>query len=220
MRALLLVPRRHVFVGGTFLLSVLLYVDRICISAAKEPVVRDLGLSDREMGWVLSAFALGYALFQTPAGWLADRFGPRRILAAVVVFWSLFTGLTAAAASLATLLLYRFLFGAGEAGAYPGCARAVFSWIPMAERGLVQGINFSGSRVGGALALVLMPWMVEALGWRASFVVLSLVGCVWAAGWWLWFRDEPREHPHISREELSLRVLLSFSVLTPPSLTR
>src|SRR5574341_888027 len=197
------IPRRYVFVAGTFLLSVLLYVDRVCISAAEKPVARDLGLTDRQMGWVLSAFALGYALFQMPAGLLADRFGPRRVLTAVVVFWSIFTGLTATAVNHATLLLYRVHFGAGEAGAYPGCARAVFSWIPLAGRGLVQGINFPGSRLGGAIALPLVTWMIGALGWRATFVALTLVGFVWAAGWFLWFRDDPAEHPRIAEGELA-----------------
>ena len=120
-------PKRYWFVVGTFLLAMLLYVDRACISAAKSDVQSDLGLSDKQMGWVMSAFALGYALSQTPSGILADRFGPRRILTAVVACWSLFTGLTAAAASYASLWVYRLLFGVGEAGAFPGCARAIFS---------------------------------------------------------------------------------------------
>ena len=143
------IPKRFLLILGTFLLSVLLYVDRVCISAAEGPITSDLGLSETEFGWVMSAFALGYALCQTPGGWLADRFGPRRILTAVVTFWSIFTGLTAAAFNFVSMLVARFLFGAGEAGAFPGISRAVFSWVPMAERGIVQGINFSGSRLGG-----------------------------------------------------------------------
>jgi ACS family glucarate transporter-like MFS transporter len=154
------------------------------------------------MGVVFGAFALGYALCQTPAGLLADRFGPRLVLTAVVSFWSLFTGLTAAARGFFSLVVVRFLFGTGEAGAFPGCARAVFSWIPMGERGLVQGINFSGSRLGAALAVPGVAWMVSVLGWRASFVVLASVGFVWAVVWYLWFRDDPREHPRITAREL------------------
>jgi len=137
---------------ATFCLWLLLYVDRVGISAAQESIALDLQLSEQQMGWVLSAFALGYALCQAPAGWLADRFGPRLILSMVVVFWSAFTGLTAVASGLAMLLIVRFLFGAGEAGAFPGMARAAYSWIPMHERGIVQGISFSGSRIGAALA--------------------------------------------------------------------
>jgi ACS family glucarate transporter-like MFS transporter len=195
-------PRRYQVVILTFLLSILLYVDRVCISAAKGPVAASLGFTDTQMGWVLSAFALGYALFQTPSGLLADRLGPRRVLAAVVTFWSIFTGLTALAWNYLSMLLIRFLFGVGEAGAFPGMARAVFSWMPMTERGRVQGINFSGSRLGAAFALPGVAWMIEALGWRSTFLVLCLVGFAWAAVWYLWFRDEPSQHRSISREEL------------------
>jgi len=197
-----LIPKRFLLVLGTFLLSVLLYVDRVCISTAKEPISRDLNLSEVEFGLAMSIFALGYALFQTPGGWLADRLGPRRVLTAVVVFWSIFTGLTAAAYRLSVLLVTRFLFGAGEAGAFPGIARATFSWIPMAERGIVQGINFSGSRLGAALAMPLVGGMIATIGWRTSFVILMLVGFAWAVFWFFWFRNDPTEHPRIGQEEL------------------
>lgn len=197
-----MIPKRYLLVFGTFLLSVLLYVDRICISAAKEPITEDLGLTDEQFGWALSAFALGYALCQAPSGWLADRFGPRRVLSAVVTFWSIFTGLTGAAWSYVSLLVTRLLFGAGEAGAFPGIARATFSWIPMAERGIVQGINFSASRLGGAAALWAMPLLIGRLGWRESFLVLMVIGFVWAVFWYVWFRDDPTEHPRIGSGEL------------------
>lgn len=195
-------PQRALFVSGTFLLAVLLYVDRICISTAKDGITHDLGLTDKQFGWVLSAFALGYALFQTPCGWLADKFGPRRILTAVVTLWSLFTGLTGWMMGYISMLVVRFLFGAGEAGGYPCMARAVYSWVPMKERGIVTGINFSGGRIGGAIALVLVPWMIEAMGWRSMFHVLMGVGVVWAVAWYAWFRDDPAEHPSISKEEM------------------
>lgn len=192
---------RHLLILGTFLLSVLLYVDRVCMSAAKGAVASDLELDDRRMGWVFSAFSLGYALFQTPAGALADRFGPRRVLTAVVACWSLFTALTATASRLGSLLLMRFLFGVGEAGAFPGVARATYAWLPLAERGLAQGINFSASRLGAALAMPGVAWMVGALGWRTSFVALGGVGFVWAVAWYAWFRDEPAVHPGIDPHE-------------------
>lgn len=197
------IPRRALVVCGTFLLAFLLDVDRVCISTAKAPIVAELGLTDAQFGWVLSAFAFGYALLQTPSGALADRHGARRILAAVVTFWSIFTGLTAVAWSFGSMLVVRFLFGAGEAGAFPGMARAVYSWIPVAERGLVKGINFSASRLGAAVTMPLLPWMIATLGWKESFVVLMLVGFGWAAAWWFWFRDEPAEHRGISPAELA-----------------
>lgn len=196
------IPKRVLLISGTFCLTVLLYVDRICISAAKEPIVRDLSLTDTQMGWVLSAFALGYALFQTPGGFLSDQFGPRIVLSSVVVFWSAFTGLTAAARGFVTLLVARFLFGAGEAGAFPGLARAVYSWIPMSERGIMQAINFSGTRIGAAVAFPAIAWLIGVMGWRPTFVVLMAVGFVWAIFWYRWFRDDPTEHKTISPEEV------------------
>lgn len=196
-----MIPSRYFMVMGTFLLALLLYIDRICISVAKEPIAKDLGLSDTAMGWVLSAFALGYAAFQTPGGLMSDKFGPRRILTAIVSFWSVCTALTGAAFNLVTLLIVRFLFGAGEAGAFPGIARAVYSWIPMKERGIVNGINFSGSRLGAAFALPLVAWMITSLGWRVSFYILGGIGIGWAVAWYVLFRDRPEDHPAISEAE-------------------
>ena len=199
-----MIPRRALVVVATFLLAFLLYVDRVCISTAKGPIVAELKLTDAQFGWVLSAFAFGYALLQTPSGILADRLGARRVLAAIVTGWSIFTGLTALSWNFVSLLVVRFCFGAGEAGAFPGMARAVFSWIPLRERGLVKGINFSASRLGAAVTMPLLPLLIDALGWKSSFVVLMLVGFVWAAAWWLWFRDDPATHPAISRAELDV----------------
>jgi MFS transporter, ACS family, glucarate transporter len=195
------IPRRYLMIMGTFLLSLLLYIDRICISVAKEPIAGSLGFSELEMGWILSVFALGYALFQTPSGIFADRFGPRVILTAVVSFWSFFTLLTGLAWNFISMIVIRFLFGAGEAGAFPGIARAVYSWIPVSERGITQGINFSGSRLGAAFALPMVAWLIQVTGWRASFFILGLIGFLWAFAWYAWFRNDPLEHPGISAGE-------------------
>ena len=196
------IPKRYLFVFGTFLLSVLLYIDRVCISIAKEPMASELHLTDKQMGWVLSSFALGYALFQVPSGILADRFGPRRILTLIVTFWSIFTSLTGLAWNYFSALSFRFLFGIGEAGAFPGIARSVYSWIPLKERGLVTGINFSGSRLGAAFTLPAVAWIVSTFGWRTSFVILGVIGLLWAIFWYFWFRDDPTEKSNISQEEL------------------
>ncbi|HOW65204.1 MAG TPA: MFS transporter [Candidatus Paceibacterota bacterium] len=195
-------PLRYLLVLAAFALMVLLYVDRACISVAKGDVARDLGLSNTQMGWVFGAFSLGYALCQTPAGMLADRLGPRRVLAVIVAFWSAFTGLTALAWSFSSMLATRFLFGCGEAGALPGVARAVYSWIPLRERGLVQGVSFSGMRFGAAATMPLLGWMIGTLGWRPSFLILMVTGLVWSAVWFLWFRDDPTQKQGISRQEL------------------
>jgi MFS transporter, ACS family, glucarate transporter len=197
-----MIPKRCLLVFGTFLLSLLLYVDRTCISTAKDAVTRDLDLSTEQWSWVLASFAFGYALFQTPGGALADRLGGRMVLTVVVTVWSIFTGLTAAAWNLGSLLVVRFLFGVGEAGAFPGVARVVYSWIPVKERGLVKGLNFSGSRIGAALAMPGIAWLIQQLGWKQSFVVLMLVGFAWALFWWLWFRDDPAEHSGLAKAEL------------------
>jgi ACS family glucarate transporter-like MFS transporter len=195
-------PTRYTLIFTTFLLSMLLYVDRVCISTAKVQVAEELQFTEQQMGWVFSAFALGYALFQAPTGMLADRFGARLVLAGVVCFWSLFTAGTGLVQGLIAMLAVRFLFGAGEAGCYPACARAIYSWLPMSERGLAQGLNFSGSRLGAAVAFVAVPWMIDRYGWRETFYILGAIGVVWAAFWLWWFRDEPESHPRISPAEL------------------
>lgn len=197
-------PQRYLLIFGTFLLSALLYVDRACISAAKDPIWADLGFNDTQWGWIMGAFSLGYAICQTPAGLLADRYGPRRLLTSVVAFWSIFTCLTGAAWNFASMLVARFLFGAGEAGAFPGCARAYYSWLPHSERGLAQGINFSGSRLGAALAMPLVAWMIGQIGWRPTFIVLGGIGFAWALFWYVWFRDEPSGHSRVSDAEREL----------------
>ncbi|GAA4399776.1 MFS transporter [Nibrella viscosa] len=192
---------RYIIILGTFLLALLLYIDRICISVAKGPIVGDLNLTDTQMGWVLSGFALGYALLQASAGRLVDQLGPRRVLAGIVTFWSALTALTGLCWNFVSLLVVRFLFGAGEAGAFPGMARATFSWIPMQERGVVTGINFSGSRLGAAFALPAVAWLIQVQGWRLAFAVLGGIGLIWAVAWWLVFRDEPEQHSALSEPE-------------------
>jgi len=197
-----MIPRRFLLVTGTFLLYILLYVDRACISTARDDITRDFHLSDEQWSWVLASFAFGYALFQTPSGIMADRLGGRVVLTMVVTAWSAFTGLTAVAWSFVSLIIIRFLFGVGEAGALPGVARVIYSWIPVKERGLVKGINFSGSRIGAAIAMPGIAWLISQLGWKLSFVVLMLVGFAWAAFWLLWFRDEPKQQRGITKNEL------------------
>ncbi len=197
-------PVRYRLIGLTFALSMLLYVDRVAISTARGPITSELGLSDTQFGWVLSAFALGYALLQAPAGLIADRYGARFALTSVVALWSVFTALTGVARGYVALLVYRFLFGAGEAGAYPTCARAFYNWLPVDERGLAQGINFSGARLGAAFALPAVAWLVGAAGWRTSFYLLGAAGVGYAALWWWWFRDLPDEHSAVSAAERTL----------------
>lgn len=188
-----------------FLHTVNTYMDRVCISAAKGAMQSDIsGLDDQMMGYVFGIFAIGYALFQIPAGWFSDRAGPRHALTIVVIIWSVFTALTGAVFTAISLLVVRFLFGVGEAGAYPGATRALYSWLPAKERGLGQGIFHSGARVGAAASLVLMPALIGWIGWRWTFVANAVLGLIWGAVWWKWYRNEPSEHPKVNDAEADL----------------
>ena len=184
---------RYLVVAALFLLSLITYIDRAAISSAKGPMAADLGLSDAQMGAVFSAFALGYAAAQIPCGWFADRVGPRRALALLVVLWSLLTALTGAMTRLGPLLAVRLLFGVAEAGAYPGAARVFYSWLPAGERGIANGILFSGGLLGAAFAFPVYAWLLDQYDWRGAFYVLGVPGLIWAACWMIWFRDAPRE---------------------------
>lgn len=210
---------RYGVVAALFVLSMITYIDRACISTAKDPIARDLGFSDAQMGLVFSAFALGYALAQIPSGWLADRYGPRLALAAVVAGWSALTALTGAAWSLTSMVVIRFLFGVGEAGAFPGSARAFVNWLPVGERGMANGVLFSGSRIGAALAFPLLVAMVERWGWRGSFVVLGALGVGWAGLWLWWFRDHPEPRlpvaPAAAGQAIGLREVFRTTAFVP-----
>ena len=186
-----------------FLLAVVTYLDRICISAAAPSIMRDLGLSIEQMSIVFSAFTLAYSIFEVPSGWLGDMRGPRRVLTRIVLWWSGFTMLTGGAAGFRSLLTIRFLFGAGEAGAFPNLVRAFSAWFPRSERGQANGVLFLGSRVGGMLSTPIALLLINRIGWRASFVAFGVLGIAWAATWYAWFRDHPSDHAGVNAEELA-----------------
>ncbi len=160
------------------------------------------GLDEQMMGYAFGIFAVGYALFQIPAGWFSDRAGPRRALTIVVVIWSIFTAMSGMVYSAISLLIVRFLFGVGEAGAYPGATRALYSWLPAKERGIGQGIFHSGARVGAAASLVVMPIVIQSIGWRMTFVANAILGLLWGVVWWFWYRDRPQDHPSVNHQEV------------------
>jgi ACS family glucarate transporter-like MFS transporter len=195
---------RYGVIGLALGLAMVTYLDRACIATLAPDIMRDLQLSKEQMSWVYSAFALAYALFEIPTAWWADRRGTRSVLTRIVLWWSAFTMATAAAFSFVTLLVIRFLFGLGEAGAWPCVARTFSQWVPLAQRGRVQGIFFSGAHLAGGLtpliALALSGW----LGWRMVFVVFGLLGLGWAAVWHTWFRDTPSLHPATNQAERTL----------------
>ncbi len=195
-------PIRFLLIVGAFMVSVLMWADRACISAAKDDIARDLGFSDRQMGWVIASFSLGYALFQLPSGRLADHFGPRRVLTAVCLAWSILTALTGVVRGLFPMVLLRFLFGVGEAGGYPTLARAFYNWLPVGERGIANAISLSGGRLGAAVAMPLVVWIMQSAGgWQYAFFVFGFAGIGLAIAWYLLFRDTPETHFAVSKSE-------------------
>jgi sugar phosphate permease len=184
-------------------LSILTYLDRVCISVAGPRIQSELSLSPQDWGFVTGAFAIAYALFEIPSGYLGDRFGARAMLARIVLWWSVFTTLTGFASRLWSLVFVRFFFGAGEAGAYPTASTSIFRWFPAAERGRAFGVVWLSSQVGGAIAPLLIVPIQMHFGWRASFYVFGIFGIMWAAGWWRWYRNRPEEMDGITELELT-----------------
>lgn len=182
-------------------LAAITYLDRVCISILAPKIMRDLRLTDIQMSYAFSAFTLSYAIFEIPTAWWADRIGSRRVLTRIVLWWSAFTMATASAFNYGALLLVRFLFGIGEAGAWPNAARVFTRWIPARERGRVQGIFFAGAHLSGGLTPILVAYLASFLPWRAIFLIFGCVGFLWALLWYWWFRDEPRDHAAVSVDE-------------------
>jgi MFS transporter, ACS family, glucarate transporter len=195
---------RYRVVAALVALAGVTYLDRVCISILALSIMRDLALTQIEMGYVFSAFTLAYAIFEIPTAWWADRVGSRPVLTRIVLWWSGFTMLTGAAFSFSSLLAVRFLFGAGEAGAWPNAARVFSRWVPARERGRVQGVFFAGAHLAGGLTPALVAWVATFLPWRLVFFLLGFVGLAWAFFWYRWFRDEPADHPSTSAAERSL----------------
>ncbi|MEO8604373.1 MAG: MFS transporter [bacterium] len=195
---------RQRVLGFTLAVTAIAYLDRVCISMAAPAMKADLGISDVEMGWVFSAFTFAYALFEVPSGWLADRFGARLMLTRIVVWWSALTAATGAAAGFTSLLAIRFLFGVGEAGAFPSMARTYARWLPERERGRAFGLTLMAGALGGALTQPLVVALLGWMHWRHTFVLFGAVGLVWAVAWFWWFRDDPHDHAAVNAAELRL----------------
>lgn len=192
-----------------FILSAVSYLDRVNISIAGGSIAEAYHLSDVQLGKVFSAMLVGYALFQTVGGRLADRFGPRRVLAGGVAWWGIFTALTALvpaniAGAVLVFVVVRFLLGAGEAVIYPSANQFIARWIPTAERGVANGWIFAGVGAGAGLTPLLITQIMVRYGWRSSFWVCSLIGFAAGAVWFLSARDTPAEHPSVSASELTL----------------
>jgi ACS family glucarate transporter-like MFS transporter len=184
---------RRGVVGLLMLLFAITYLDRVCISVAGPRMQEDLGIDPVGWGWVTGMFTLAYCLFEIPTGMMGDRIGPRRVLTRIVVWWSAFTVLTGTMTSYYPLLITRFLFGAGEAGAFPNASIVVARWFPPRQRATMSGVNLMASQIGGAIAPLLVLPIQMRYGWRMSFYVFGVTGLLWAAVWYWWFRDSPEE---------------------------
>jgi MFS family permease len=192
---------RHRVLALLFLLSIITYLDRVCISVAGPRMQRDLDISPEQWGWVVGVFAIAYAAFEIPSGSLGDRIGPRRVLTRIVIWWSVFTSLTGLAWSYLVLLPVRFLFGAGEAGAYPNSSASISRWFPTVERARAHGLVWMASRIGGAISPFLVVPIQQAFGWRASFYCFGFLGVIWAVVWYRWYRDDPSQVPEVTKAE-------------------
>jgi len=190
-----------------FILSSVAFLDRTNISIAGLQIGKEYGMGNQQLGWIFSAFLIGYAACQVPAGWLAARYGPRRVLTLSLLWWGVATALTAmlppgVSHAVVLLVCIRFALGAGEAVMYPSANQYVARWIPVEERGLINGLIFAGVGAGSGLTPPLLTWLILHHGWRSAFWFSAIVGVVAGGIWWLISRDTPEEHPLVSSEEL------------------
>jgi ACS family glucarate transporter-like MFS transporter len=206
---------RYGVLGFACSLSMLTYLDRVCFGSAISHIVSDLNLqSEADLKWAITAFAFAYAAFEIPSGWLGDVYGPRNVLIRIVLWWSVFTALTgfvglaigSLTVGLGALVAIRFLFGVGEAGAYPNITRALHNWLPFRERGLGQGAVWMAGRFMGGLTPLVWLVLVEILelSWRHTFWLFGGLGVVWCISFALWFRNRPEQNPSVNAEELAL----------------
>ena len=195
---------RHKVIAFAVTLAVLSYIDRVCISQAAPIITKEFGLTRAQMGEVFSAFALAYALFEIPGGWMGDKMGPRKVLMRIVIWWSVFTAATGFMWNLASLKVARFLFGAGEAGCFPNLTKSFTTWLPVGERVRAQGIMWMSARWGGAFTPILVVAIFKIVDWRTAFVIFGLMGTVWAAAFYYWYRDNPKDHPSVNAAELAI----------------
>jgi sugar phosphate permease len=175
------------------LVYLITYLDRVNISVAAPMLLKDFGISKVELGVVFSSYAISYALFQIPVGMLGDKYGPRKVLAAIVAFWSVMTAITPLAWDFVSLVVISFIFGIGEAGAFPNATRAFSHWIPSTERGFAQGLTHAFARGGGAVTPIMIAPLMVAFGWKISFLICAVIGLGWAIIWYFWYRDKPAE---------------------------
>jgi MFS family permease len=196
---------RYKVLGLLVALASLTYLDRLCISLAMPSIAHEFGLKPVDEGLIYGAFTVAYAAFEIPSGWLGDRFGTRKALTRIVLWWSALTTLTAATVGFYSLFVVRMLFGAGEAGAIPNSASTVSRWFPSSQRGRAM----SAVCIGHAIGATATPFIVFALidwqhSWRLPFVEFGMLGAVWCFVWYRWFRDTPEQHPSANESEVGV----------------
>lgn len=214
---------RYFLAFWLFVLSGVAFLDRTNISIAGLQISNEYGLGNQRLGWIFSAFLVGYAGFQLPAGWLAARFGPRKVLTLGVFWWGIFTVIPALLPSGVThavilLIAIRFALGAGESVVYPAANQFVARWVPMKERGFINGLIFAGVGAGSGLTPPLLTWLITNHGWRAAFWFSAIIGLIAGTVWWYSARDTPEEHPGVSAGELrEIREGLTYGQVAPVS---
>jgi len=208
-------------------LSMVTYLDRVCFGTVAPFIQREFELTSAQLGYLFGAFTLAYAVFEVPTGWLGDRFGPRKTLIRIVLWWSFFTALTGIvkpssasivimgttlSVSFLSLLAVRFMFGLGEAGAYPNIARAFHNWFPFTERGSVKGAVWMAGRFAGGVTPFIVLWLIQetvvdgttVVAWRHTFLIFGGLGIVWCVLFWMWFKDHPEQHASVNQAEIDL----------------
>ncbi len=188
----------------TVAIYMITYMDRTIIASAIPAIRTEFGFSLITIGWILASFRWGFTLFQIPGAWFGDKIGPRRALSIIVTWWSIFTSLTTLAWSAASMVVVRFIFGVGEAGAFPIATRSLSRWMLPAERGFAQGITHAGSRLGAAVTPPLVVLLIVRYGWRAPFLTFAGLGLIWVAVWLFYYRDTPDEHRGVNAAEREL----------------
>lgn len=193
------------WIAGLMWLAIAInYIDRTVLSAAAPHLIDELSLDPEMMGFIMAAFFWSYSLLQIPAGWFADRYGQKKGLGIAVAWWSIATSIMGLATGFKSLLALRLALGVGEAAAYPSNAGITARWFPDKERATVSGLFDSASKFGGAVAMPLIVWMIYAVDWRLTFMIIGAVGMFWVIAWYVIYAENPEEHKHISQQEISL----------------
>ncbi len=186
------------------LMYLITYIDRVNIGTAAPAMQKELGLTNVELGLAFSAFAYPYAFFQIAGGWLGDRLGPRKTLLICGAIWSAATVMIGFVEGAMSLVAARFLLGIGEGSAFPTATRALANWMAADRRGFAQGITHAAARLGNALTPPLIAFLIVALSWRDSFIIIGIISFAWVGLWWFYFRDDPREHRGVTEAELAV----------------